>query len=231
MLVIQRFQALRDRALNELSAAHDYYVDTKMAWRIVQEVIREGRVFTIRNMTTGSITQELQLATKARDYVTEDLAKSTFQQFVSIFEYFVFDFLRCWLVAYPQSLNSRTLPFKDVLDSSDKEEITLLVVNKELNEIAYDRPREWFAYLESRARLGCPSPREIELIGEAKACRDVLTHNRGIANKIYETKAGDAKRFCSGERLEISEQYHGDTWELFRKVISDLTTAVEVKLS
>jgi hypothetical protein len=59
-------RALRDRALTELTAVHDYFTDTKMAWRIVQKVIRAGHKITIRNMTTGTVTQEEQLAAKAR---------------------------------------------------------------------------------------------------------------------------------------------------------------------
>ena len=52
--------------------------------------------------------------------------------------------------------------FRAILDAPDKDAITLLVVNKELNEVLYDRPRGWFAYLEDRAKLGCPTSDEID---------------------------------------------------------------------
>jgi hypothetical protein len=224
-------RALRDRAFAELDVVHDYYTDTKMAWRIVHDVIQAGNKFTIRNMTTGTETTEAQLAAKARSYVAEDLAQATFQQFVSIFENFFFDLLRFWLVAYPQSLGAKELRLKDVLDASNKDAVILHVVNKELNEIAYERPKEWFAYLESRAKLGCPSAEESERIGEAKASRDVLAHNWGIANKIYESKAGKIARYKEGERIEIPENYHRETWELVRKMISDLSIATAAKFA
>jgi hypothetical protein len=103
------------------------------------------------------------------------------------------------------------------------------MVNKELNEIAHERPKEWFNYLEVRARLGCPTTEEIDRIGEAKASRDILAHNRGIANKIYESKAGNAARFKDGEHIDIPEDYHRQTWQLLRKVITDSTVAAEEK--
>lgn len=231
MPLIDDVRALRDRALAELTATHDYYTDTKMAWRIVQKVIRAGHKITIRNMATGTVTQEAQLAAKARDYVAEDLAAATFQQFVSIFEYFFFDLLRLWLMAYPQSLGGKVLEFKNVLEASDKDAVTFYVVNRELNEIAYERPKEWFAYLEARMKLGCPTTEEIERIGEAKASRDVLAHNRGVANRIYESKAAKAARYKDGQRVEIPEHYHRETWELIRKVITDLSDAAAAKFA
>jgi hypothetical protein len=163
--------------------------------------------------------------------VAEDLAAATFQQFISIFEYFFFDLLRLWLTAYPQSLGGKTLEFKNVLEARDKDAVTLYVVNKELNEIAYERPKDWFAYMETRAKLGCPTAAEIERIGEAKASRDILAHNRGVANKIYESKAGKAARYKDGQRVEIPEHYHRETWELIRKVITDLSDGVTAKFA
>lgn len=224
-------RTLRDRAIAELISAHDYYTDTKVAWQFVHKVIRAGHKITIRNTATGTVTQEGQLDVKARGYVKEYLAEATFQQFVAIFENFFFDLLRLWLMAYPQSLGARELRFETVLEATDKEAVTLHVVNKELNEIAYGRPKEWFSYLEARVRLGCPSAAEIERIGEVKASRDVLAHNRGIANKIYESKAGKAARFRDGQQVSIPEDYHRETWMLLRKVIGDLADAMAAKFT
>jgi hypothetical protein len=121
--------------------------------------------------------------------------------------------------------------FKTILDLPDKDAITGLVVRKELNEVLYDRPIEWFAYLEDKAKLGCPSANEIERIAEAKASRDVLVHNKGIANKTYESKAGNLARFDEGNRINIPEHYHREIWELIRKVVSDVSNAAIAKTS
>lgn len=222
--------ALRDRALVDLSGAHDYYTDTKIAWDIVRQAIAAGHTLSIRNMTTGTVTTQADLATKARGYVAEQLAEATFQQFISVFENYFLDLLRLWLMAYPHSLSGKRVDFQAVLDAPDKDAITLLVVNKELNEVLYDRPTGWFKYLEDRVKLGCPTPDEIDRIAEAKASRDVLVHNRGVASKIYEFKAGRLARYKDGQRIDIPEHYHRETWELFRKVIADISNAAIAKV-
>ena len=78
-------------------------------------------------------------------------------------------------------------------------------------------------------KLGCPSQIEIARIAEAKASRDVLVHNRGIANKTYEARAGKLGRYRDGDKIDIPEQYHRKTWELIRKIVSDVSDAAIAK--
>jgi hypothetical protein len=222
-------RSLRDQALADLDSAHDYYTDTKAAGRIVRATIDAGHAFSIRSTVTGTITSQADLAAKAGSYVAGQLNEATFQQFLSIFEGFFFDLLRLWLTAYPQSLGGKKIDFKSVLDASDKDAITLMVVNKELNEILYERPTAWFAYLEDKVKLGCPSQDEVQRIAEAKASRDVLAHGRGVVGKAYESKAGALARHEEGDRIGIPSRYHRETWRLLRKVVTDLADAAIAK--
>jgi len=222
-------RALRDRVLSDLNAAHDYYADTKIAWGLVRRVIAAGYTFSIRNITTGTVTTQADLAGKSRGYVAGQLAEATFQQFVAIFENYFFDLLRLWLTAYPQNLYGKQVDFKAVLDAPDKDAITLLVVTRELNEVLYKRPTGWFGYLEGLVKLGCPTPDEIDRIAEAKASRDALVHNRGVASKTYESKAGNLARYREGQRIDIPDDYHRETWELIRKVVTDISNAAIAK--
>ena len=130
MALAEEIRALRDRVLAEFDSAHDYYTDTKIAWRLVHKIIAAGHKFTIRNPTTGTVRTQTDLADKARRYVAEQLTEATFQQFISTFENFFFDLLRCWLTTYPQSLGGKQVDFKTVLESPDKETVTQLVVNE-----------------------------------------------------------------------------------------------------
>jgi hypothetical protein len=230
MALADDIRALRDRVLADLNVAHDYYADTKTAWNIVLEVIKGGRTFAVQNAPTGTLTTEADLAAKAGIYVAEQLTEATFQQFISIFENLFFELLRLWLMAYPQNLFGKKVDFKTVFDASDKDAITSLLVGKELNEILYERPTAWFLYLEDKAKLGCPTPIEIDQIAEAKASRDVLAHNQGVASKTYVTKAGKLARYKDGQRIDISEAYHRQTWELVRKVVSDISNAAIAKV-
>ena len=76
---------------------------------------------------------------RAQLYVTDYLMSSTFQQFVSLFEDFFFGLLRYWLAAYPGSLSKKQVEIGTVLKASDKAAILLTVVDKELNELKYER--------------------------------------------------------------------------------------------
>ena len=229
MTLAANLRALRDRVLAELIAVHDYYADALTAWLLVREVVQAGATFSNLNGTTGTVTTQTDLAARALKYAEVQLAQATFPQFIAIFESFFLDLLRLWLLAYPQTLGSRKVDFKDILDAPDKDALALLVVNKEINELLYQRPRDWFAYLESRGKLGCPTPDEIDHFAEAKASRDLFIHNRGVANKIYEYKAGKLARYQIGEIIDIPEQYHRETWELLRKLVADLSDAALAK--
>ena len=84
--------------------------------------------------------------------------------------------------------------------------------------------------LGGQGQTGCPTPEEIDRIAEAKASRDVLVHNRGVAGKTYESKAGKLARYKDGQRIDIPEHYHRETWELIRKVITDISNAAIAKV-
>jgi hypothetical protein len=230
MALADDIRSLRDRVLADLNAAHDYYHDTVFAWGAVQDLIAAGTIPTFQNAVTGTVTTPADLAIKSHRYVIAQLMQATFQQFISIFESFFFDFLRLWLMAYPRSLSGKKVDIRAILDAPDKDAIVLLIVNKELNEVLYERPAAWFTYLEDKVKLGCPTTDEIDRIAEAKASRDVLMHNRGVAGKAYESKAGRFARYKEGEKLDIPAPYHRQTWDLFRKVVADISNAALTKV-
>lgn len=144
MSLASDLMALRDHVLAELTAAHDNYADTRIAWRIVRKVVKTGGRFTTRNQVTGTQAAEAELISKAGGYIKKELAQATFQLFNSIFESFFFDLLRLWLTAFPQNLIGKKVDFKAILDATDKEAIIQFAIGKELNEVLYERPTAWF---------------------------------------------------------------------------------------
>ncbi len=220
---------LAERNLSALDASHDYYTYTKRVWRLVQQIVREGRKFTFRNLDTGNKVDEQALRSRAQLYVTEYLVSSTFQQFVAIFEEYLFDLLRLWLAAHPASLFKKQIDLGTVLKARDTSALLMTMIDKELNELKYERVGDWFAYLERLVKLGCPTPDEIEKLAEIKASRDILVHNKGIANAVYAAKAGSRVRGGVGDVLRFSEQYHRESWEMIKKVIRDISDAARRK--
>jgi hypothetical protein len=108
-------------------------------WRLLQQIVKEGRKFTFRNLTTGTRVDEQVLLGRAQLYVTDYLTSSTFQHFVSLFEDFLFGLLRHWLAAYPGSLAKKQIDVGAVLKAPDRSAIILAVADKELNELKYER--------------------------------------------------------------------------------------------
>jgi hypothetical protein len=229
MAMVDDLQDLANRTLAALDASHDYFTYTKRVWRLLQKLVKGGEQLNFRNDATGTKVNERTLAGRGQMYVSVYLMSSTFQHFVSLFEEFFFDLLRLWLAAYPQSLSRKQLDFGTVLKASDKAAIVLAVVEKELNELKYERLADWFAYLDKLVKLGCPTVDEIERLAEIKASRDILVHNKGIANAAYVSKAGGRARFQDGEKLRIPERYHRESWETIKKVVSDVSAVAIAK--
>src|SRR5258708_7774162 len=144
MTLADNIQALTTQTLSALEASHDYHTYTKRVWRLVQQIVKEGRKFTFRNLTTGTSVDEQVLLGRSQLYITDYLMAFTFQHFVALFEDFFFELLRRWLSAYPGSLSKKQIEMGAVLAAPDKTAIVLTVVDKELNELKYERLADWF---------------------------------------------------------------------------------------
>ncbi len=225
MSLIDELQRVRDDSLAALDASHDYYFHTTVAWNFLQGMVRQSHKIIARNLATGNTVDERELSDLARKYVTGHLASATFQHFVSLFEDFVFGFLRAWLTEYPESLKRKQLQFETVLELADRAAIVQTVVQEKLVGIAYKPVEKWFKYLNGIVQLGCPTADQIEQLVEIKASRDILVHNGGIVNSVYVEKAKGRARFKVGEALEVPDRYHRESWQLIRQIVTDIGDA------
>jgi hypothetical protein len=64
MALSDDIRTLRDRVLADLTSAHHYYMDTNVAWRLVQDAIAGGQTVTIRNLTNRTVTTQTELAAR-----------------------------------------------------------------------------------------------------------------------------------------------------------------------
>jgi len=214
-------------ALASLDRAHDYYSFTKRSWRLIQTaVVRRGQKFRFRNQATNSTVDQREFASKAQLYASSELAEATFQQFVSIFEGFLFDVIRAWMLAYPDALSKRQLTGKEILALPDRDALIDALAAKELQDVFYDRPINWFAYLKER--LGIEPTGALEF-AEIKATRDILVHARGVANRQYLEKAANLARGVLGDRLQVPEPYLQQSWLLMRTLIAEIGSQAAAK--
>lgn len=223
-------EKIRDRAITALNAAHDYFTYTKDAWRTLQQdVEREGRRFTWVNTSTKSSITEKDVLAHAQRFLEIELASSSLQQFASIFENFFFDVARAWVLAFPARLSTRQISGRVIFRLADKAAIVNALVDKELQDVFYDRPVNWFEYIRSLANTTSPSVTEAEHFAEIKATRDVLVHGQGISNAFYIDKAGSLARAQLGHPLDIPGPYHQRSWELICKLVRDIGTEMAAK--
>ncbi|MHB1158054.1 MAG: hypothetical protein ACYC26_14605 [Phycisphaerales bacterium] len=232
MALRQDIEIKRDRALTHLRHAHDYHYHTQSAWRTLQqEVQRNGLTFDWRNRATNSIVKESDMLGFVQRYVAVELASSTLQQFVAIFESFLHEVFRSWLLAYPQRLSKLQLTGSDICSLPDKNAILNALVEKRLRDVFYDRPANWFEELRTLANIPSPSAEDAEQFAEIKATRDALVHGQGMASSIYVDKAGKAARVAAGQPLDIPEPYHQQSWELIYKLVQHIGSEMAAKAS
>jgi hypothetical protein len=223
-------QRIRDHTLAALVATHNYYDDTRRAWDYVKQSITGGYHFAYTNATTGTVTTQLDLLGRINLYATKRIAEATFGEFVSIFERFLGDFVRVWLRAYPQNLlATEPVPVDVILEANDKSAITEYLIDRAIIGLLYRKPVDWFAFVEKRLKLGCPTADEIARVAEAKATRDVVVHNNGVINETYLTKSGSHARYKLGEFIDLPDQYHNEILSLYTKVVSDVCDSLCVK--
>lgn len=134
-----------------------------------------------------------------------------------------------WLLAYPKSLSARQLTGKEIFNLADKAAIIDALVDKELKDIFYDRPANWFEYLKTRIKIDVPDVPDAEQFAEVKATRDALVHGQGIANAYYLDKAGARARAKSGQPLDIPEPYHHASWTLMCKLVLEIGSSMAAK--
>ena len=223
-------ERIRDGAILTLNDAHDYFIYTRDAWRsLQQDVQRHGKTLLWRNLSTNSYITERDVSARAQGYIELELAASTLQQFVSIFENFLFDSARAWILTYPERISKRQLNGRDILALPDKPAIIDALVEKELKDVFYDRPANWFEYIRTMVNIAAPTTVEAGQFAEIKATRDVLVHGQGIANAYYVDKSGRLARVEPGRPLDVPGPYHQSSWELICKLVRDIGTEMAAR--
>lgn len=154
------------------------------------------------------------------------------QQQVALFEHLFFDLIKIILIDRPERISKKKqIDYATIFDAESKDQLVEKLVDREINEIKYKSVNEWFIYLGKLVNLNSLPEDTILSISEAKASRDILVHNAGIANSIYVNKSGSAARHSDGELIGVSGDYTKDTWSLFVTTIVGITDELIEKLA
>jgi hypothetical protein len=173
---------LAARILARLDEARDFYLHTRQAWRVVQQIAHEGRSVGIVDRLTAQEVLAPDLESLAQRYVTVHLAESVFKGLSAVFEDWILGFARLWLAAYPKQLDAAyyeltdrsnaqrrseiQVPLSEILAAPDKTAILVEVIERVVRDLAYRRPDRWFGFIENRVNLGCPDAAQRSAICE-----------------------------------------------------------------
>jgi hypothetical protein len=241
MPLAEDVRGLADRILGRLDEARDFYLHTRQAWRVVQQLAYEGHAVGTVDTVSGLEVPATDLEQSAQRYVTVHLAESAFRSLSGFLKDWVCGLARLWLTAYPKQVDAayneaadRTraqrreeihVPLSEILASPDIAAVIGDVVERVVRDLAYRRPDQWFRFIDNRVNLGCPDEAQRVALCEMKAARDVLEHNRGAVGQDYLEKVGAAARFAVGKTIEIDEPYLLDRFKLLRGVIEAMADA------
>jgi hypothetical protein len=232
---------LANRILGRLDEARDFYLHTRQAWRVVQQIAHEGRSVGIVDTATGQEVPAPDLEPLAQRYVTVHLSESTFKGLSGLLEDWIVGLARLWLTAYPVQLDaayneaaerSRSqrreeiqVSLSEILAAPDRAAILEGVVERVVRELAYRRPAQWFRFLDNRVNLGCPDESQRGALCELKAARDALEHSGGLVGPDYIDKAGAFARYAEGDTVQIDEPYLLNRFVLLREVVEAMAAA------
>ena len=227
-------RSLADQLLGRMDEAREFYVHSRQAWRLVQQLARKGRPVGIVDLATKRHLPTGDLESRAQKYVTVQLAELTFRDLSSLLEDWILGLIRLWLTAYPEDMDLNFDPATGQRRGKKQEEVQIPpsrllhqrdctailggLIERIVRDLTYERPEKWFRYIDSRLNLGYPDTLQRARLSEMKAARDCLEHNRGVINQDYLNKAGTAARYAVGDLVQIDEPYLMECFTLLRDV-------------
>ncbi|MBY0232733.1 MAG: hypothetical protein K2W96_25920 [Gemmataceae bacterium] len=223
-------RAIADEAKRDLAAIYDYFQHTTHVWQTFRESVAAGHRVEVASAVAGGKIDQDALSALADAYLRKFLITSSLRDLVSVFESFLFRFLRRLLDRNAWQFAKAQLEFDVLLRAADLDEAKDAVLGKQLNELRFKNVREWFAAIEKTIALGCPDADEIEQVAEIKASRDIMEHADALVNLTYVRKAGGKARYAVGEVMEIDDDYHLAAWRLMLKIADDMAAAVEARM-
>jgi hypothetical protein len=231
---IETANAIYDLAtatVQALEQLQDFQAFTAHSYDRYGKMVAGGHIEeTITNVRTQSNVSSQDLAVVLLAYLDQNLPRVVLYEAVSHFEALFFEVVGCLLRFNPRALSQkRQVTVEDVLAASDYERLLDALIAREMSELQYKAPSEWFAFLNRIIKLDLPDA-AVRRLAELKATRDLHLHNRGVVNEIYLRKAGSLARSALGSSLPLSRPYVYDGVDFLKGFSERLCAAVRDRL-
>jgi len=128
----------------------------------------------------------------------------------NIFEFFIQSIVYNWVQAFPNSLNSseKTITYGELINTKDLESLHQRIINDYVRSFMFGSSNEWFIKLSKNNKNLAKKidVKEIKIVNEIFARRNIVVHNNGIVNSSYLSIVEDSE-FIEGEEVGLSFDY------------------------
>jgi hypothetical protein len=132
-------RSMSAQVVDRLDASREFYVHTRQAWRLVQQLARKGRPVGIIDLTTRRALPADDRERRAQRYATVRLAETVFRDLSVLMEDWFIGFIRAWLTEYPEDLDLEFDPATGRRQGRKEEE-----VQKPLSRLLHLAETAWF---------------------------------------------------------------------------------------
>jgi len=145
-----------------------------------------------------------------------ELSTTLVYNLVTQTEVLLSDLLSAILQVYPAKLGTkRQVSAAIVFQADTLEYLRDQAIASVCNELAYKSPKEYAECVSEFFGFDiCNTIVQYPRYQELKATRDILIHNRGVANEIYSHKAGSHARARVGQSLPVNIGYFLSSYEI-----------------
>lgn len=146
---------------------------------------------------------------------------------IAITEGYFFQIASMTLRWHPEKLKAGgtgaedSISLDDLLASTGIEDLLSKLANKRLMSIFYQSPEKYFQQLEKLLSVELEEKLKDKYI-EAKATRDILVHNEGIANDLYLKRAKKNARAARGEVIPLDKKYFEQTVRCMKSLVRSI---------
>ena len=230
-MIKQKRNASALRRLNQdrLKQINDIYIETQLTISGLLLKLHELERNTKQDtsvITVPSMRGKKARITRNNKYLCRIIAdKIKFKEYVqslifaiTLTESYLAEMLIIVLRSYPEKLLISTkgnevndgamypVDMKDILKLRNFDALIMDKAEQRVREVIFATPRAYAVYINKVLSFNIANE-TLEQFSESKATRDIYVHGDGIANKIYELKAGKLARGNAGQKLVVDGRY------------------------
>lgn len=234
------------KRVGELRIAHqralnDLYIWSSFARAALESAKADEQFLNQKRFKVPSKTKNKEVDRSADDLkqiasraVDREIFYAVFVYAVAQVEAFLNDVLTLLLQSDRRRLKTRihginhtkSIDVDELIDAATHDQLIDRLIKKELGQVFYAAPKSQLEYYEKVTGAKLDETLAKQWF-EAKATRDIIVHNSGIANDTYLKKAGDLQRAEDGEQIPVDAQYFADTLKIMKSLIGKISSKIQ----